>query len=675
MRVNFAILSWLVLSLAALVSQNSYAQGSGNSPVKRLILSVGGETVTPESLEPGAGKEKSPSLFERGFSKDEIHSCIVASCGPASMNYSGERALTARMNESENFKTLWRDEFVHTMTQTVEMDRSNTLQTLDRIENLLKSQTELKFGHAFQAILASTRLKEKVQTTLRLAVDFDYNRRTAKINPDKLKSALIDTPKKEATAIRLLIKELYEPLLKNFFAEPVINRLGDRLAKKYPQLSPLQAMKRDGQTALDQSVELKKNVGGFFSQQLIADSTFLVLSRAAKGEDLDKLDSETYMEAIDTLSQWSPIFKGALFVALIAVPIDLKQSLATLRVSNSIERQRQKELSETVEQRVSRIAGYCRPRLGLALASTASGFRYRRAEKMIQELKLAAKTVADSLGETTKTLKVLNQSIDDVEFVMPDKNTEILGRFRRLVGETLNGQIYSTQLLAKPNAELDQILLYTALANEEASSIENSSGDSAKAPDDKTDVEKFCARIMPKTLTDITLTAQGSISVSWYSIAYPDIGISVLAHELGHIVSARFLKIAAAGGTPTKKFSDSLSCVENRNPYNLDARKLLATQRGLWTEEDWADHFSSMVINELNKKPNSAGEFAKNLGCALIDNNLDYKNNRLDPSPGETHSADFLRLIMVGIDRGILPLECQSFTTFAADNGRELSCH
>jgi hypothetical protein len=54
---------------------------------------------------------------------------------------------------------------------------------------------------------------------------------------------------------------------------------------------------------------------------------------------------------------------------------------------------------------------------------------------------------------------------------------------------------------------------------------------------------------------------------------------------------------------------------------------------------------------------------------------LDYKENPIAPKLGETHSSDFLRLVMVGIDRGILPLECQRFTTFAADRGRAVSCH
>ena len=363
------MLSLLALSFGLNPLGAGVAQASENSPVQRLIWSVSGDKSL-QGTEPGEDTQKTPSIFGRDFSNDEIHFCIIASCGPAAANFAGERALTTRLNESENFKDLWETEFVPEIARMIELDQANTLKTLDRIDEVLKSKTELKFGNAFQAILVSRRLKEKVQTTLLLAVDRDYEHNRASIDPIKLNAVLRDTPKKEALAIRLLVK-MYEPLLKNMMRAPIKDRLGDRLSTRYPKLSLAKALKRDAQEILDQTNELKKNVGPFFGWQLIGDSANLVLARAVKGEDLNQVDSDIYMKMVDTLGQWLPVFQGALFQALIAVPIDLKQDLENLRASHSRDNQRKKELSESVDRRVARIAGYCRPRLNLALAASA----------------------------------------------------------------------------------------------------------------------------------------------------------------------------------------------------------------------------------------------------------------------------------------------------------------
>ncbi len=54
----------------------------------------------------------------------------------------------------------------------------------------------------------------------------------------------------------------------------------------------------------------------------------------------------------------------------------------------------------------------------------------------------------------------------------------------------------------------------------------------------KHSIVKFCSDFSTVSFSDMSLTSSGQISVSWMSIVNPSVGTGVLAHEVGHVVSA-----------------------------------------------------------------------------------------------------------------------------------------
>ena len=75
-------------------------------------------------------------------------------------------------------------------------------------------------------------------------------------------------------------------------------------------------------------------------------------------------------------------------------------------------------------------------------------------------------------------------------------------------------------------------------------------------------VKKACDKLPILGVSDFSITAFGRINLSWFSINYIETGVSVFAHEMGHVVS-RAIRVdqISQGGNKNQKFSDSLSCV------------------------------------------------------------------------------------------------------------------
>ena len=116
-------------------------------------------------------------------------------------------------------------------------------------------------------------------------------------------------------------------------------------------------------------------------------------------------------------------------------------------------------------------------------------------------------------------------------------------------------------------------------------------------------IKKACEALPIQTVSDYTLTSQGKIAISWFTAAYPALGVSIFAHEVGHVVSQSIRELQIRG-TDAAKFSNVLSCVANRNPFVIEPINLSKMENTSWSEEDWADHFSSMVMNYMTATHN-----------------------------------------------------------------------
>lgn len=162
-----------------------------------------------------------------------------------------------------------------------------------------------------------------------------------------------------------------------------------------------------------------------------------------------------------------------------------------------------------------------------------------------------------------------------------------------------------------------------------------------------TDVLSYCEKAEPGFLVDHANSATGAITLSWPTIVYPELGASIIAHEIGHTVSANWPQAVMSEKT-------CLTSVQGTGQY---------------VEEDFADLFAAEIYNQFNGKISDTK--LSNLGCALVPR---YKggwtsSTLKNSNSTDSHSSGFYRLIAVGSMTSTQKPECldylnKNLTTF-----------
>ncbi|QLY24482.1 hypothetical protein [Bdellovibrio sp. KM01] len=142
--------------------------------------------------------------------------------------------------------------------------------------------------------------------------------------------------------------------------------------------------------------------------------------------------------------------------------------------------------------------------------------------------------------------------------------------------------------------------------------------------------ENLCPKIPDEKISDKNAVAYGYVMVSWYSVRYPELGASIVAHEIGHSVYAY------------SNMSDvTKSCLKQKQASDN------------FTNEDFADLFSAKVSQNLAAKYQIP---TGNMACALMDNL--YPLNSRDTS--DPHSTFLYRALQLNIANGKqIPASCQ----------------
>lgn len=153
--------------------------------------------------------------------------------------------------------------------------------------------------------------------------------------------------------------------------------------------------------------------------------------------------------------------------------------------------------------------------------------------------------------------------------------------------------------------------------------------------------DSFCDRSTPAYLNDAAIPSLNSINLSWPTIVHPEIGLGIVAHELGHIASARL------GDYPLRL---EKSCLVNK------------TKTDLYLEEDFADLFSSEIYNRFGGKIQNT-QLAV-MGCGLLEINPTsglYQNlNTTNINANDPHSSGFYRLLAIASMTNRLTDTCKS---------------
>lgn len=216
----------------------------------------------------------------------------------------------------------------------------------------------------------------------------------------------------------------------------------------------------------------------------------------------------------------------------------------------------------------------------------------------------------------------------NVDLILPpDRDVQFVAWQKRLSDETTNLDL-SIKVLEKLNLsdEKTQQML-TLIAG-----MQSQDNDIFK------EALEFCDQSFTPSLDDAALGEQGIIQVSWSSVAHPEMGASVLAHELSHVVFSKF-----------------------QAHVKSEANCLIEKQgNSKYLSEDFADLFASELTSQMNEASKTIK--VKNFACGLMSPvNGVWSPGKLENDPNDTHSSTMYRLLALKSRTTTMPSQCLEY--------------
>jgi hypothetical protein len=180
----------------------------------------------------------------------------------------------------------------------------------------------------------------------------------------------------------------------------------------------------------------------------------------------------------------------------------------------------------------------------------------------------------------------------------------------------------------------------------------------------------FSESNMTHVIRDATYTVEGRIYVGWESVMYPEMGLQIMSHEMGHMLSTSFQN-GLLSKANTDKYIQIRQCISQKHIAEAATRKLVVESRklteSLYTEEDWAD----LVGSE------STMQVQTNMWCTAYQrpNVWDSDLVHTTASNADPHSPILFRLLNVEMmHKGSLPNACNALVQKASTKIDFRSC-
>jgi hypothetical protein len=289
----------------------------------------------------------------------------------------------------------------------------------------------------------------------------------------------------------------------------------------------------------------------------------------------------------------------------------------------------------------------CRTAIAKSLAATPSALRQRKATELLEKVKFSALAVAPEYF-SGNTLKTVENSIQTVKFTIPKNAQEVKETNQAALNEA--HRVFERTQALMDKADVDPLIQQSVglFALTEASSEVEKVFQS---------VQDTCEKIAPPSFEDAALWFVGKVRSGWQSNMFPEIGVGVLAHELGHIASFA-IKNESNG---QELYQATRTCSASVHAQLARSSDVNAFKQ--FAEEDWADSFAISTLKHLQK----SWPYAENFACPLIElddksSEMPYKELELfDERNFDTHSTSFLRALQVHVALGkTLPKSCTS---------------
>lgn len=450
-------------------------------------------------------------------------------------------------------------------------------------------------GEAKGLLLAITYLQDLTKLSSALvtdaAGDSSFDREKLKNLPEKLSDLEIDAILSLKPVINIVIKIL--PKIQQLSYEQLVRVL-------HPGLTLQKAHLKVAQDMIDYYQRLAKILpaSDFFMKYDV------VLARAAQGMNLSESEMQYLKSRISTRILMDAILNSNIMSEFKNIPWDINQEMSekykaylASAVGKAI------KTPNSLRQILRNSVAECSGDLAYAYAAFPSLQKQDQFKAIINVLKLTSQQMME---EKTKSSL---QGQFNFDVILPPAQEHVILQWKNFLQQAsreTEKKIQALQVMDAYNSQV-QASAYLMIMNVNSQFFEG--------------LTNFCKQTKPEFLNDAALIIDNSIHLSWTTVAHPEVGTAIVAHEIGHVIQ--------------KKWPQSIvkenACLEAKQGNSN------------YVNEDFADLFSAEL---LRRHKNQIGKLAiKNIGCGLVSPHGDRSQLLfVNESAKDPHSSALYRL-------------------------------
>ena len=349
----------------------------------------------------------------------------------------------------------------------------------------------------------------------------------------------------------------------------------------------------------------------------------LVLNKAMTGQPLSFTEKNIFKMAIRQRFILSYLIVPEVQNEFKKLPLDVASILGEIQQTYLASKQAKAVANPTtIKSLLTSAVQTCATKLSYSYAALPSTEQMQLFKKVFAGTQLTAKSMIEERLKSSLTEPL------DVQLILPPTRDEALQSWITSLQDAVKASDVAvkqaSQIDMKNSASFGDIFLAAATFND-SEMLEP--------------ILEFCDHAKLPFLDDAAVRGMNTINLSWPTITHPRMGIGIVAHELGHIISGRWPDLVAK----------EQQCLQSKQ----------GTQ--LYVEEDFADLFAA----EIGKRTNFVIEDVPvgNYACSLLPRK---EPNWLPGSlknaiPMDPHSSGFFRLIATAEMSGRQTNECRNY--------------
>lgn len=368
----------------------------------------------------------------------------------------------------------------------------------------------------------------------------------------------------------------------------------------------------------NQILNSQKKIWSYMPKLSFLGEVDAIVQKASRGETLNYIEKKHFKEEMTNAASLEAIMAEDIQQKFSVLPLDISKILNGFKTKyESSQQYNLVKNPQTSKALLQENVGLCLTKLSYAYSALPNNQQLQNFKSMAGSILTTAKHMLEEKYKSSITEDNLG-----IEIAYPESRENMIADFNRglkiLTAESDQNFKLMKSFTFEDTQNLESFLVLASVF-EDANVF--------------SDLQTYCDRANAPYLDDAALSRLKILNLSWPTIQHPELGVGILAHEVGHIVSYHF-------GASEK------GCLLAKQNYSVQ-----------YTEEDFADLFSAEVLSRLNYTIGSTK--LGNLSCALLPYDQKYgwlAGTLTNSNSTDTHSSSFYRLLAFGtMTTGLTP--------------------